>query len=100
MDTQPLEPLPDGWRRCRQGDAEAIERRWRFADFRQTMAFVNAVAELAERLDHHPELQFGYGHCRVRWTTHDAGGVTLRDIAAARQVDALAAARPGPPDPA
>ncbi len=100
MSTQAIEEPPRGWQRSRHRGADALEKRWCFTDFRQTMAFVNAVAELAERLDHHPELQLGHDHCSVRWTTHDAGGVTARDLEAARQVDALAAARPGTPDPA
>ena len=55
------------------------------------MALANAVAELAERLNHHPDLQVGWGQVGVRWTTHDAGGVTALDLQAARQTDALAA---------
>ncbi|MBK6867202.1 MAG: 4a-hydroxytetrahydrobiopterin dehydratase [Burkholderiales bacterium] len=99
MNTPATDAPPPGWRpTCHEG-ADALEKRWRFADFRQTMVFVNAVAELAERLDHHPELQLGYGHCRVLWTTHDAGGVTARDREAARQLDALAATLPGAVDP-
>jgi 4a-hydroxytetrahydrobiopterin dehydratase len=100
MSYHATDDLPPGWERTRHGDADALEKRWRFTDFRQTMVFVNAVAELAEHLNHHPELLVGYGHCRVLWTTHDAGGVTARDLEAARQLDALAAALPGTPDPA
>lgn len=100
MGTQAIDDCPPGWQRTRHGGVDALARRWRFADFGQTMAFVNAVAELAERLDHHPEMQLGWGHCRVVWTTHDAGGVTARDAEAARQVDALAATLAAQPDPA
>ena len=95
-----IDEPPPGWQRTRHAGVEALARSWRFADFAQAMAFANAVAELAERLNHHPELQLGWGRCRVFWTSHDAGGVTARDIEAARQVDALAAALPATPDPA
>jgi 4a-hydroxytetrahydrobiopterin dehydratase len=83
-----------GWSRVRQDGRDAIEKTWRFADFRRAMAFANAVAELAERLDHHPDLQVGWGRCAVLWTSHDAGGLTARDVRAAREVDALPATWP------
>lgn len=78
-------------------DGGALRRTWRVADFHQTMAFVNAVAAFAHRQDHHPDLQVGYNHCTVRWTTHDAGGITASDLAAAAAVDALPEARPHGP---
>ncbi len=80
---------PEGWQRVRTEGVEALQRQWRFADFEHTMAFVNAVAALAQRLDHHPELRVGQRHCTVRWTTHDAGGITERDLRAAEAVNAL-----------
>ena len=70
--------------------APAIEKHWRLPGFRQAMALAQAVADLAEQLNHHPDLLVSYGHCTVRWTTHDAGGVTALDLAAARHTDALA----------
>lgn len=85
-----LAALP-GWRLSTAGAAPAIEKRWPLAGFSQPMALANAVAALAERLNHHPDLHIGYGHCTVRWTTHDAGGVTALDLDAARRTDALAA---------
>jgi 4a-hydroxytetrahydrobiopterin dehydratase len=66
-----------------------LQRRFEFADFHATMAFVNAVAWIAHREDHHPELLVGYGHCTVRWRTHSAGGLTLNDFVCAAKVDAL-----------
>ncbi|GAB4211176.1 MAG: 4a-hydroxytetrahydrobiopterin dehydratase [Rhodoferax sp.] len=80
-----LAQLP-GWQLSGDGAELAITRRFVFADYAQTMAFVNAVAWLAQARDHHPELEVGYGHCTVRWRTHDVGGVTTRDVAAARAV--------------
>lgn len=66
-----------------------LERRFEFADFHATMAFVNAVAWIAHRQDHHPDLLVGYGQCTVRWRTHSAGGITLNDFICAARVDAL-----------
>lgn len=71
--------------------ADALEKHWRLDDFSQAMQLANAVAELAERLNHHPDLHIGWGRCSVLWTTHDAGGVTALDVDAARQTEALAA---------
>ncbi len=88
-----LHRLP-GWALDASGTPNApnaIVRHWRFDDFRQAMVFASAVAELADRLDHHPDLLVGYGRCSVRWSTHDAGGVSARDLDAARQTDAVAA---------
>ena len=56
------------------------------------MALAQAVADLAEQLNHHPDLLVSHGRCSVRWTTHDAGGVTALDVRAARATDELAAA--------
>ena len=70
-------------------DGDAIERTFRFPDYRRTIAFVNAVAELAEREDHHPDLRVGYGRCTVRWSTHSAGGISLNDFVCAAATDAL-----------
>lgn len=69
--------------------ADAIERHFDFPDFHHTMAFVNAVAWIAHEADHHPDLVVGYNRCHVRWSTHSAQGVTLKDLACAAQVDAL-----------
>ena len=67
----------------------ALEREFTFSDFHRTMEFVNALAQIAHREDHHPDLQLGYGHCRVRWQTHSAGGITINDFICAAQTDAL-----------
>jgi 4a-hydroxytetrahydrobiopterin dehydratase len=55
------------------------------------MAFVNAVAYVAHRQDHHPDLTVGYNRCTVALSTHDAGGVTLNDCICAAKVERLAA---------
>ena len=68
---------------------DAIEKTFHFAGYPQTIAFVNAVAAIAQREDHHPELSVHYDHCTVTWSTHSAGGVTMNDIVSAAQVDEL-----------
>ena len=68
----------------------ALRKDYRFADWRATIAFVNAVADLADRADHHPDLAVGFGRCTVAWTTHDAGGITQNDLACAARMEALA----------
>lgn len=68
---------------------DAIERTFKFADFRLTMAFVNAVAGVADAEDHHPHLEVDYGRCRVRFNTHSAGGITRNDFICAARIDAL-----------
>ena len=82
-----------GWQRTLQEGKEAIQKSWRFADFHQTMAFVNAVAAVAHAMDHHPDLQVSYNRCTVLYTSHEAGGLTHRDIDAAARVDSLAEGR-------
>ena len=69
-----------------------IEKTFRFAAYYRTMAFVNAVASIAHREDHHPDLVVHYDRCVVAWSTHSAGGLTLNDgICAAKTDDAAAA---------
>jgi 4a-hydroxytetrahydrobiopterin dehydratase len=58
---------------------QELVRTYRFASFREAMAFVNRVAEIAEREDHHPDIDIRYREVTLRLTTHDAGGLTFRD---------------------
>ena len=67
----------------------AIQRRFGFADYHRTMAFVNAVAWVAHSQDHHPDLALGYNHCTVRFNTHSVGGISINDFICAARVDAL-----------
>jgi len=69
--------------------AGAIHRSFRFTDFHQTMAFVNALAWIAHREDHHPDLEVGYNRCVVRYSTHAAGGLTENDFICAARIDRL-----------
>lgn len=78
-----------GWKLHGDGDQVAIEKTYRFKNFLRTMAFVNAVAYIAEQQDHHPELLVQFQQCSVRFNTHDVRGITRTDFACAALVDAL-----------
>jgi 4a-hydroxytetrahydrobiopterin dehydratase len=71
-----------GWERR----GREITRTWAFADFERSMAFVNRVAELAEAMNHHPDIDIRYSKVTLTLTTHDAGGLTARDFALAEQI--------------
>ena len=82
MDLQP----PPAWTL----DGDALTRTFRFADFAAAFAFLTRVAAHAEKVDHHPEFTSVWNRVDFRLTTHDAGGVTERDIELALAIDALA----------
>ena len=77
-----LAQLPD-WVR----DGDRIRREFRFANFVEAFSFMSSVALLAERADHHPEWSNVYNRVTIELTTHDAGGLTARDIALAGEID-------------
>ena len=79
--------IPEGWRIS--ADGTAIEKSLRFADFRTAFAFLSAVADHAEAVDHHPEFTSVWNRVDFRLTSHDAGGVTARDVALAHKIDEL-----------
>jgi 4a-hydroxytetrahydrobiopterin dehydratase len=70
---------------------DAIARKFTFRDFNQAFGFMTRVALVAEKMDHHPEWLNVYKTVEVTLSTHDAGGLTDRDIALARAMDLLAA---------
>lgn len=72
-------------------DAKGIRRAFEFKNFHETMAFVNAVAFVAHREDHHPDLEVGYKRCVVRYSTHAVGGLSENDFICAAKIDALVA---------
>jgi 4a-hydroxytetrahydrobiopterin dehydratase len=80
-----METLEAEWSR----EGACIVRTYRFKDYHETMAFVNAVAWIAHRADHHPDLQVGYNRCKVTYTTHSAGGLSRKDFECAASVEAL-----------
>jgi 4a-hydroxytetrahydrobiopterin dehydratase len=69
-----------------------IRREFVFADFVQAFAFMTRVALVAEKNDHHPEWSNVYNRVTITLTTHDAGGLTAKDVALARAADAAYAA--------
>ena len=77
-----------GWREVPGRDA--IAKTFVFKDFNQAFGFMTRVALVAEKLDHHPEWFNVYKTVEVTLSTHDAGGVTERDVALARAMNALA----------
>jgi len=91
--TPPLAPaeidsrlvLLDGWE-VKNG---VLVKEFRFKNYHQTMAFVNAVAWIAHREDHHPDLAVGYGSCRVSFVTHAIGGLSENDFICAAKIDGL-----------
>jgi 4a-hydroxytetrahydrobiopterin dehydratase len=70
-------------------DSNSIQRVLKFKDFYRTMSFVNAVAHIANTEDHHPDLEVGYDYCRIRYSTHAIGGLSINDFICAAKVDRL-----------
>jgi 4a-hydroxytetrahydrobiopterin dehydratase len=82
-----LLPLVHGWKLNEQHDA--LVKDFRFENFHHTLGFINAVGFMANQEDHHPDLEAGYGHCQVLWSTHDVGGLSMNDIICAARVEVL-----------
>ena len=78
--------LPE-WSLSREG--KAIERTFEFADFAEAFAFMTRIAIIAEKRDHHPEWFNVYNKVEITLTTHDAGGLSLRDVNMAKKIDKL-----------
>ncbi len=70
-------------------DRLSMERDFIFRNFHETMAFVNAVAWVAHQQDHHPDMEIGYKHCLVRYSTHAIGGLSENDFICAARIEAL-----------
>jgi len=75
---------------------EAIQRTYQFKDFVTSMKFVNAVAQHAEAVQHHPDLLVRYSKVTVTLATHDAGGITRKDMDSAKAYDTFSAGLPCP----
>jgi 4a-hydroxytetrahydrobiopterin dehydratase len=86
-DAQVNDLLPEvpQWRRS----GEVIIRTFKFKNYYETMAFVNAVAWIAHAEDHHPDLAVGYNTCTASYSSHSAGGLTENDFICAAKMDAL-----------
>ena len=81
----------EGWTLTGNGAAVAIEKTFTFANYYETISFVNAAAFIAHAQDHHPDLSVHFNRCVVRWNTHDVGGISITDFDCAAQLDALLA---------
>lgn len=76
-----------GWKITERG---LLQKNFTFASYAATLLFVNTVASLAEREDHHPDLEVGYGRVTVSYSTHDVGGLSRNDFICAAKIEALA----------
>jgi 4a-hydroxytetrahydrobiopterin dehydratase len=76
----------DGW----AAEGEALTRTFRFADFVHAIGFVEHLAEVAEEQEHHPDIDIRYNKVTLRLSSHDAGGVTMRDVNLAEAIQHLA----------
>ncbi len=70
-------------------DGKEICRGFKFKNFHETMEFVNALAWIAHREDHHPDFEVGYNRCAVRYSTHAVGGLSENDFILAAKIDLL-----------
>jgi len=79
-----------GWLRSREGwkrRSNTLTKDFEFTSFRDSIVFVNRVATLADQLDHHPDIDIRYATVTLTLSTHDAGGITAKDLALAEQID-------------
>ncbi len=82
---QQLDALP-GW----GGDTTSLKKQFKFADHITAMGFVNRVALCAEAMDHHPDMRIVYNTVDIVLSTHDAGGVTAKDMQLAQKIEQYA----------
>jgi 4a-hydroxytetrahydrobiopterin dehydratase len=80
-----MNKAPEGWT-IENGKLVKV---YPFKNYYETMAFVNALAWISHREDHHPDLEVGYNKCKVAYMTHDVGGLSEKDYACAAKADAL-----------
>jgi 4a-hydroxytetrahydrobiopterin dehydratase len=76
-----------GWQLATDG--KSIKRTIKFPDFIATMNFINAMADMAEQQDHHPDFSAGYAYCEVRYSTHAIGGLSENDFICATKINQL-----------
>lgn len=69
--------------------SDSIQRTFRFKNYYETLAFVNAMAWIIHREDHHPDLEVGYNRCVVHFSTHSVGGLSENDFICAAKIDTL-----------
>ena len=84
-----MEGCPAGWSEELKKGVKILTRTFEFGNFAQAMAFAVRIGEAADAADHHPEITVSWGRVRVEWWSHDANGVTSRDIALAETTNRL-----------
>ena len=89
-----MDDIPDGW--SVETGGKALVRQFEFKDFSAAFAFLTRVAMHAEKVDHHPEFTNVWNRIDFRLTSHDAGGVTERDVKLAKAINRLAQDFPSP----
>jgi 4a-hydroxytetrahydrobiopterin dehydratase len=77
---------PQGWEIV---DGARLRRTFRFPDFASALGFVVEVGRMADEVNHHPDVALGWGRATIEWTTHDAGGLTGNDYAAAARTNEI-----------
>jgi len=75
----------EGWK----AENSILSKRFEFKNFAEALEFINKVGEIAEKLDHHPDITFGWGYAEINLTTHDRGGLTDFDFAVAREINVI-----------
>ena len=88
LDAEQIRPMLkglDGWAL----DGKSIAKTYKFKNYFETMAFVNAAAWVSHREDHHPDMLVSWGECRVSYWTHAIGGLSENDFICAAKLDAL-----------
>lgn len=70
-------------------DGKKIRREFKFKDFKEALAFVNKIGEIAEEEGHHPDIELGYGRVAVNLSTHAIGGLSTNDFIVAAKIDRL-----------
>jgi 4a-hydroxytetrahydrobiopterin dehydratase len=84
-----IKDLP-GW--SLDAGGKSISKTYPFKNYYETMAFVNATAWISHHEDHHPDLEVGYNKCKVTYSTHSVGGLSMKDFECAEEVEALLSA--------
>lgn len=82
-----MQQLQPQWRLA--DDAKSLHREWKFRNFYHTMSFVNAVAHIANAEDHHPDIECGWGYCRIKYSTHAINGLSENDFICAAKIDGI-----------
>jgi len=85
--TQQLESLKNDWQLDDSGTVILFD--FKFKDYYQTISFVNSLAWIANQQDHHPDLEVGYNHCLVKYSTHSLNALSDKDFTCAHLIEAL-----------